>query len=214
LQRDLLLTARRPGQWINPLVFFVIVVALFPLGLEPGTQTLMQIGPGVIWVGALLATLLSLDGILRSDYQDGSLEQMLLSHQPLPLMCFARILAHWLTTGLPLIAVAPLLALLMQMPAQAIPVLMLTLLLGTPVLSLVGTIGVSLTVGLPRGGLLLALLILPLYTPVLIFASRAVNLAMAGLPFTANLYLLGALLALSLVLAPLAVAAGLRISLS
>lgn len=209
-----MLTIRSPSQWINPLVFFVLVVALFPLGLEPSPATLLQIGPGVIWVAALLATLLSLDAVFRSDYQDGSLEQLALSHHPLPLLCLAKMLAHWLTTGLPLVLAAPLLAQLMQLPPSALPVLVLGLLLGTPVLSLVGSIGVSLTVALPRGGMLLALLILPLYTPVLIFASRAVNQAAAGLPYAANLYLLGALLVVSLVLAPLAVAAGLRISLS
>ena len=167
----------------------------------------------IIWVSALLATLLSLDGMFRSDFEDGSLEQMLLSPQPLALLALAKVVAHWLVTGLPLIVSAPLLGVLLSMPADVMGVLLLTLLLGTPVLSLIGAIGVALTVALRRGGALLALLVMPLYVPVLIFGAQAVSAAGMGLSVSGQLYVLGALLALAASLAPLAIAAALRISL-
>ncbi|MCU7856722.1 MAG: heme exporter protein CcmB, partial [Candidatus Thiodiazotropha sp. (ex Lucinoma borealis)] len=172
------------------------------------------VGPGVIWVAALLAALLSLDSMFRSDYDDGSLEQFMLSAHPVSILVLAKILAHWLVTGLPLFIVAPLLAVLLNIPASAIPTLMLTLILGTPVLSLIGSVGVALTVGLRRGGVILSILVLPLYVPVLIFATDAVKTAIVGIPTTAQLSILSAMLVGSLVLAPMATAASLRISLS
>ncbi len=214
LRRDLLLTARRSGDWVNPLLFFLIVVSLFPLSVGPVPDLLARIGPGVILVAALLATLLSLEGLFRSDFQDGSLEQLLVSPHPLGLLVTAKVVAHWLTTGLPLVLLSPLLAVMMQLPTAAVPIVMLTLMLTTPTLSLLGAIGVALTVGLPRGGLLLALLVLPLYVPVLIFAARAMELGVAELPIVGTLYLLGAILVMTATLAPFAIAAALRISLS
>ena len=213
LRRDLLLAARFRGEVVNPLIFFVLVASLFPLatGAEPGI--LRALAPGVIWVAALLATLLSLDQLFRSDYEDGSLEQLLLTPHPLAVLVLAKILAHWLVTGLPLLLIAPLLGIMLQLPDNAREALMLGLLLGTPVLSAVGSIGAALTVGLRRGGILLSLLILPLYIPVLIFAASAVDAAGAGLPVTGQMYLLAAMAVGALTLAPLATAAALRISL-
>jgi heme exporter protein B len=214
VRRDLLLAVRNRAEIANPLLFFVLVVSLFPLGVGPESAELRSLAPGVIWVAALLAALLSLDGIFRSDFEDGTLEQMLLSHHPVWVLVLAKIVAHWLVTGLPVILVSPVLGVLMFLPADSIGVLVLTLLLGTPFLSLVGAIGVALTVGLHRGGVLLSLLVIPLYVPVLIFSSNAVETAAVGIPITAQLYFLGALLAGALTLAPLATAAALRISLS
>ncbi len=214
LKRDLLLYYRHRAELLNPLLFFIIVVTLFPLGISPEVRILEIIAPGVIWVAALLAAMLSLDNLFRSDFEDGSLEQMALSPHALPLLVLAKVFAHWLVTGLPLLLLAPLLGVFLFLPQEATPALLLTLLLGTPVLSLIGAIGVALTVGLRRGGMLLSLLVLPLYIPVLIFAANAVNVAAAGFPITGQLYLLGALLSLSLTLAPFATAAALRISLS
>ncbi len=214
LRRDLLLAYRHRSQLANPLVFFTIVVTLFPLGISPEPGLLQTIAPGVIWVAALLAAMLSLEGVFRSDFDDGTLEQILLSPHPLSLVVLAKVIAHWLISGLPLLFLAPLLALLLHMDPNVMGVLLATLALGTPVLSLVGAIGVALTVGLRRGGVLLSLLVLPLYIPVLIFAAGAVGNAAAGLEVTGQLALLGALLALSVALAPLAAAAALRISLN
>ncbi len=213
LRRDLTLAYRHRAELINPLIFFVIVVSLFPLGIGPQPQTLQLLAPGVIWVAALLAAMLSLETMFRSDFSDGALEQMALSHHPLSLLVLAKVLAHWLVTGLPLIIAAPLLGVLLYLPSEAIGALVLTLALGTPILSLIGAIGVALTVGLRRGGMLLSLLVLPLYIPVLIFGANAVNAAAEGMAMLGQLYLLAALLALAVTLAPLAVAAALRISL-
>lgn len=213
LRRDLLLAYRHRAQLANPLLFFTIVASLFPLGLSPEKELLRTIAPGVIWVAALLAALLSLDGIFRSDFDDGSLEQLVLTPHPLSVLVLAKILAHWLVTGVPLLVLAPLLGVLLHLDPEALPVLVATLALGTPVLSLVGAIGVALTVALRRGGVLLSLLVLPLYIPVLIFAANAVTNAAAGLEITGQLAFLGALLALAVVLAPPAAAAALRISL-
>lgn len=212
LKRDLLLAARNRGDLANPLLFYVIAASLFALGVGPDQETLARMAPGVIWIAALLATLLSLDGLFRSDFDDGALEQLLVSRHPLPALVLAKTLAHWLVTGLPLIVVSPLLSVLMAVPGGAVWALCATLALGTPVLSLVGAIGVGLTVGLRRGGALLSLLVLPLYIPVLIFGASAVGAAAAGLPIAGHLYMLGAFLALALTLAPLAAAAALRIS--
>ena len=214
LKRDLLLAVRHRAEILNPLLFFVLVTSLFPLGIGAYPKLLQAIGPGVIWVAALLAALLSLDSIFRSDFEDGTLEQFLLSSHPVSILVLAKVLAHWLITGLPLLLVAPLLAILLGLPTEAIGTLLLTLLLGTPVLSLLGAVGVALTVGLRKGGMILSLLVLPLYVPLLIFAANAVDTAAAGLPVTAHISFISALLVLALSLSPLATAAALRISLS
>ncbi|MFI0416351.1 MAG: heme exporter protein CcmB [Candidatus Thiodiazotropha sp.] len=214
LKRDLVLAYRRRAELVNPMLFFILVTAMFPLGIGNDPKLIEAVGPGVIWVAALLAALLSLDSMFRSDYDDGSLEQFMLSAHPVSILVLAKILAHWLVTGLPLFIIAPLLAVLLHIPSSAVPTLMLTLLLGTPVLSLIGSVGVALTVGLRRGGMILSLLVLPLYVPVLIFATDAVKTAIVGIPTTAQLSILSAMLVGSLVLAPMATAASLRISLS
>ena len=214
LRRDLVLAVRRRAELANPLLFFVLVVALFPLALGAQPNLLQAMAPGVIWVAALLAALLSLDGIFRSDFEDGSLEQFLLTDQPLTLLVLAKVLAHWLVTGLPLLVIAPLLAMFLGLSEHALPVLALSLLLATPILSLIGAIGVALTVGLRRGGILLALLVIPLYIPVLIFASAAVERAATGLPVTAQLNILLAQLCLALVLTPLPTVAALKMSMN
>ncbi len=212
LRRQLLLAVRRPLEIGNPLLFFAMVVALFPLGLGPSPDTLAGFAPGVLWITALLSNLLTSDGVFRSDFEDGSLEQLLLAPQPLFLSVLAYIGAHWLTTGLLLAVVSPLFALMLNLPVQGIAALVASLLVGTAVLSLVGGIGAALTVGLKRGGMLISLLILPLYMPVLIFGSAAVQAAVGGLPVAPYLAILGAMLCLAIALAPLAMAAGLRIS--
>ena len=214
MKRDLLLAFRHRGELANPLLFFFMIVTLFPLGVSPDVVLLRKIAPGVIWIAALLAALFSLESLFRSDFEDGALEQMLLSPQPLSLLVLAKVLAHWLVSGLPMLLLAPLLGLLMAMPQAAIAALELTLAIGTPLLSLIGAIGVALTVGLRRGGVLLTLLIMPLYIPVLIFATNAVTAAAAGMPIAGQIYFLASLLVLALTLAPLAIAAALRISVS
>ena len=214
VHRDLLLAFRHRGELINPLLFFMIVVTLFPLGVSPEETLLRTLAPGVIWIAALLSALFSLESMFRSDFDDGALEQMALSPQPLPVLVLAKVLAHWLVSGLPMLMMAPLLALLLAMPGTGIQALELTLLVGTPLLSLIGSIGVALTVGMRRGGVLLTLLVLPLYVPILIFATNAVTAAVAGLPYDGQMYFLAALLALAMTLSPFATAAALRISLS
>nr|VFJ59656.1 MAG: heme exporter protein B [Candidatus Kentron sp. FW] len=213
-RRDLLLAMRRRNELLNPLLFFILVVALFAMGVraEEHGKVLSIMAPGVIWVAALLAALLSLEGMFRSDFEDGSLEQMLLSPFPTLLLVLAKVLAHWLTTGLPILILAPLLGILMSLPVNAMGTLIQTLLLGTPVLSLAGAIGVSLTVGLRRGGALLSLLVLPLYIPVLLFAAKAIADSALGLSVAFPLKILGAMLLLWLALAPVATAAALKIS--
>ena len=212
LARESRLLFRRPAELANPLVFFAIVIALFPLAVGPESQLLQTISPGLIWVAALLAVLLSLDGLFRSDFEDGSLEQWVVSPHPLALLVLAKVLAHWMFSGLALVLLAPLLGLMLGMPVSALPVLLMSLLLGTPVLSLLGAVGAALTVGLKRGGLLLALLILPLYIPVLILGSGALQAALQGLPTLGYLLWLSSLTALAVTLTPFAIAAGLRIS--
>jgi heme exporter protein B len=213
LRRDLLLAQRRRAEALNPLLFFLMVVTLIPLGVGPNPRLLAIMAPGVIWVAALLAGLLSLDAVFRSDFEDGSLDQLLVSPRPLPVLALAKVAVHWLVTGVPIILLSPLLAVFLNLPANAIPTLVITLALGTPVLSLIGGIGSALTVGLRRGGALLSLLVLPLLVPVLIFGATAVDAATAGLPVRGHILLLAALLVLSLSLAPLAMAAALRINL-
>lgn len=212
IRRDLLLAFRRRAELANPLLFFVMVVTLFPLAVGAQPNLLQAMAPGVIWVAALLAALLSLDNLFRSDFEDGSLEQLLLSPHSLSILVLGKILAHWLVTGLPLLLVAPLLALFLGLPQAAMGTLWLTLILATPLLSLIGAIGVSLTVGLRRGGMILSLLVLPLYVPVLIFASSAVDRAASGLPVSAQLNILAAMLFLALVLVPLPTTAALKMS--
>ncbi|MDH5407973.1 MAG: heme exporter protein CcmB [Gammaproteobacteria bacterium] len=213
LKRDLTLAYRTRAEIVNPLLFFIIVISLFPLAVSPDPKVLQQLAPGVIWVAALLATLLSLDSLFRSDFDDGALDQLLLSIHPTSVLVLAKVLAHWLVTGIPLLLLSPLLAVLLYLPSEATGTLFATLALGSPILSLIGAIGVALTIGLRRGGVLVSLLVLPLYIPVLIFAANAVSNAAAGVMVAGQLYFLGALLALSLTLAPLATAAALRISL-
>lgn len=213
-KRDLLLVLRHRSDAANPLLFFLMVASIFPLGIGPEADTLRQIAPGIVWIAALLATLLSLEAIFRSDFDDGSLEQLILSPHPLPVLVLAKTFAHWLATGLPLILLAPLLGLLFGISGWPLAILLFTLLLGTPALSLVGSIGVALTVGLRRGGLLLALLLLPLYVPILIFSAGAVEAAAQGLPVEGQLYLLSALLVLAATLSPIATSAALCIRMS
>ncbi|HHJ38347.1 MAG: heme transporter [Methylothermaceae bacteria B42] len=214
LRRDLLLAFRHRGELANPLLFFLMIVSLYPLGISPEPDLLRTIAPGAVWIAALLSALFSMENLFRSDFQDGTLEQITLSPQPLPLLLGAKILAHWLVSGLPMILMAPVLALLLSMPASATWTLVYTLALGTPLLSLIGAVGTALTLGLKRGGVLLTLLVMPLYIPILIFATNAVSAAAAGMPITGQLYFLAALLVLALTLSPLAIAAAVRISLS
>ena len=214
IRRDLVLALRRRSEMVNPLLFFILVITLFPLGIGAQPKLLQAIAPGIIWVSALLAAMLSLDSLFRSDFDDGSLEQILLSPHPTSVLVLGKIIAHWLVTGLPLLLVAPLLAVFLGMPDSALSVLLLTLLLGTPVLSLIGAIGVALTIGLRRGGMILSLLVLPLYVPVLIFAGNAVEMAGSGLPVDAQISILIAILLMALVLAPLPVAVALKMSIS
>lgn len=214
LRRDLLLAVRNRTEVANRLLFFLLVAAVFPLGLDVERSLLQAIGPSVVWVSALLATVLSVDTMFRSDFDDGSLEQMALGPQPLTVLVVAKVAAHWLVTGLPLVVMSPLLGLFFNLSGREIGVLAVTLLLGTPVLSLLGAVGVALTVGLRRGGVVLTLLVLPLYVPVLVFGANTVHLSGSGVDTTAPFYILGALLALAVTLAPPATAAALRISLN
>ena len=212
VRRQLLLAVRRPIDTLNPLLFFAMVATLFPLGLGPAPERLAAIASGVLWITALLANLLTSDSVFRSDFDDGSLEQLLLAPQPLYLSVLAYIGAHWLTTGLLLAVVSPVFALMLNLPVSAVGTLVASLLLGTGVLSLLGGVGAALTVGLKRGGMLISLLILPLYMPVLIFGNAAVQAAASGIAAGPYLAILGAMLCLAIALAPLAIAAGLRIS--
>ncbi len=213
LRRDLVLAFRRPGEWLQPLAFFVIVTMLFPLALNPEPALLRQIAPAALWVALLLASMLALDFLFREDGRDGTLEQFALSGQPFSALLLAKTATHWLHTGLPLVIAAPLAALSMSAPASAVPQVVASLLLGSLSLSLLGAIGAGLTLGLRRGGALLSLLLLPLSIPTLIFGARATQLAIMGESAAAPLYLLAALAVLALTLAPLAAAAAVRISL-
>jgi heme exporter protein B len=212
LKRELSLLLHRRQDIVTAVTFLVIVVTLFPLAISPEQTVLREIAPGVVWVAALLGTLLSLERLFGDDYRDGSLEQLLLLPVPLTLVVLAKLAAHWLATGLPLVLVSPLLGMQLGLGAAEIGLLFVTLLLGTPVLSLVGSIGAALTLGVRGGGALVVVLMVPLYVPVLILGAGAVAVAMEGASVQAHLSLMGALLALALPLAPWATAAALRIS--
>ena len=210
VRRDLRLALRQGSDSLMVVTFFVLTVVLFPFGIGPEAGILERVAAGILWVTALLASMLSLDRLFQADYEDGSLELLLLTPAAPVVLVLAKVLAHWLTTGLPLLAAAPLLAVLLHMNADGLGILLLTLLLGTPILSLVGAIGAALVLGARRGGVLVSLLILPLYIPVLIFGVGAIDAAVQGLPAAPHLLILGGLLAASLPLAPLAAAAALR----
>ncbi|TKB67534.1 MAG: heme exporter protein CcmB [Nitrospira sp.] len=213
VKRDLLLAMRRRSDAAMSVFFLVIVASLFPLGVGPEPAVLKTIGPGVLWVAALLACLLSLSRVFTADYVDGSLEQMVLVPQPLAVLVAGKVFAHWLISGLPVVLLSPLLGLQFGLDGEPLGVLALSLLLGTPTLSMIGAIGAALVLGVRGSGLLVALLVLPLYVPVLIFGAGAVTGSMAGVGGEANLSLLGASLVLSLFLAPWATAAAIRIAL-
>jgi len=202
---------RAPQELINPILFFVIVASLFPLAISPDANILRMIAPGVIWVAALLATLISLNRLFKSDYDDGSLEQLVISPNPLSILAVAKIVSHWLLTGLPLIIITPLIGIMYGLSWTGIYVMMLSLLIGTPILSFLGGIGSALTVGLRSSGVLLTLVVLPFYIPVLIFGAGAVAAAVSGLPYDGQLAILGAFLALTITLCPFAIAGSLRI---
>lgn len=211
--RDVLLAMRRRSDGATTLFFFVIVASLFPLGVGPDPKLLRDMAPGILWVGALLASMLSLGRLFAEDYADGSLEQLILAPEPLPLIVIGKVLAHWLVSGLPLVLISPVIALQFDLPPDAMGTLVWALLLGTPLLSLVGAIGAALTVGVRGGGVLVSLLVLPLYVPVLIFGAGAVDASAIGMSASGQLSILGALLLVGMALAPWATAAALRISL-
>lgn len=213
LLRDITLAMRRKADVLTSLFFFLIVVSLFPLGVGPEMETLRTIAPGVIWVAALLASMLSLGRLFSDDYQDGTLEQVLLLPQPLSILILSKVLAHWLLSGLPLVIFSPLLAMQLGLGGDAIVLLMITLIVGTPALSLIGAVGAALTIGVRGGGVLVSLLVLPLYIPILIFGAGAVETLSTGIGADAHLSILGAFLLLSLVFSPISIAAALRISL-
>ena len=211
--RDLKLAYRRWSEFANPLIFFVIVTSLFPLALSPGQGLLQSIGTGVLWVAALLSSLLALEGLFRGDFEDGSMEQILLSPAPFGIVVIAKIAAHWIVSGIPLILLVPVVALSFQLPAEALATLAAALLLATPTLSVLSAIGAALTVSLKSGGSIIGLLVLPLCSPMLIFGTRATDMAANGEPVAAPLYLLAALAVFAVSLGPLAVAAALRVGL-
>ena len=213
IKRELQIAMRKQAEILNPLWFFLIVITLFPLVIGPDPELLSRIAPGVAWVAALLSALLSFERLFRDDYIDGSLEQLMLTSQPLVLTALAKVLAHWLLTGLPLILLSPIAALLLSLEIPIWWALVLTLLLGTPVLSCLGAIGVALTVGLRKGGVWLSLLVVPLFIPVLIFSASVLDAAGLSLPYNGQLAILGAILAGVMTLSPFAIAAALRISL-
>ncbi len=213
-KKDCVLAFRQRSEIINPLLFFLIVITLFPLGIGPEPQLLARMAPGIIWVAALLSTMLGLDKMFREDFNDGSLEQLLLSPFPNTLIVFAKIAAHWTITGLPLIIMAPMFAMLLNLDSTAWNATILTLAIGTPLLSLIGAIGAALTVGLQKGGVLLSLLVLPLYIPVLIFATSAIDTSAMSLDYSGQLAILGAMLAVAIVSAPFAVSSALKVSVS
>lgn len=213
VSQDLKLAYRRRGEVATPLMFFILVTMLFPLGLSPQPELLQTIAPGVVWVAALLAALIGQQSLFKSDFDDGSLEQWLLVPAPLELLALGRVFSHWLVSGLPLVLLSPLMGLLMNYPSDAMPGLALSLLFGTAILSLLGAVGAALTVGLRQSGMLLPILVLPLAVPVLIFGAQAAALAAQGRDPSGALYLLAALLVLGITLVPFAIAAAIRVSL-
>ncbi len=213
LARDLKMALRNPSSFLNPLLFFVIAISLFPLAISPETHTLSNIGPGVIWVTCMLSVLLSLNALFHYDYDNGVLEQMVISPYSLSLMLLAKITAHWLLTGLPIILLSPLMGMVLFLDIDSIYILMLTLLIATPSLSLIGAIGASLIVGIKNSGMLLSLLILPLYIPILIFATSAVSQAQFDLSISGQLYFLVTILLISLMTSPFVSAIALKVSL-
>lgn len=212
IRRELVVAFRRKTDIFNPLWFFILVITLFPLSVGPDHHLLSRIAPGIIWVAALLSALLSLERMYKDDLQDGALEQLMMMPLPLPVGVFAKIVAHWLLTGVPLLIISPVLAILLSLNLDTWLAMVCTLLLGTPVLSFIGAIGVALTVGLNKGGVLLSLLVLPLYIPVLIFATSAMDVAAMGGEYAGQLAILAAMAVLTIVLAPLAISAALRVS--
>ena len=211
-KRDMLLAIRRRRELANPLVFFIMVVSMFPLGVTPDHAFLAELSAGVIWVTALLAALISMDSMFRSDYDDGSLEQLLLMPGSKVVLISAKIAAHWVSIGLPLVIIAPLMSFLLFLPPQALHSLIITLLISTPILSLLGAVGVALTLSLRGGGVLSSLLTLPFYVPVLIFSTMAINAAAVNQPVSGYYALLAAFLIVSILLVPFAVVAALRVS--
>ena len=213
ITRDVRLAFRQGGATMLVVVFFVLTITLFPLGVGPESALLRRIAPGVIWVAALLAAMLSLDRLFQVDFEDGSLDQLALAPLPLELVAAAKCIAHWLSTGLPLLVISPLLGVLLNLNGEAYGALLMAMAVGTPSLSLVGAIGAALTVGIRRGGVLLSLLVLPLYIPILIFGVGAIDAAVVGLGGSAHLFVLAAILAAALLLAPWAIAGALRLNL-
>ncbi|MBT3195388.1 MAG: heme exporter protein CcmB [Candidatus Ruthia sp.] len=213
LKRDLRVAIRNPSSVLNPLLFFIISVSLFPLAISPEASVLKEIAAGIIWVASMLAVLLSLNALFHHDFENGVLEQMVTSHHSLPLLILSKITAHWILTGIPIILLSPLLGLFLFLDSESVKVLMLTLLLATPSLSLIGAIGASLIVGIKNSGMLLSLLILPLYIPILIFASSAVSQAQFGLDITGQLYFLATILVVSIMAIPFVSSIALKISL-
>ncbi|NVK55663.1 MAG: heme exporter protein CcmB [Alteromonadaceae bacterium] len=211
-KRDIALAFRQRSELAQPLMFLLMVITLFPLGIGPGPVILQKIGPGVIWIAAILSSLLAMDRMFRDDFWDGSLEQYMLSGQPLWAVTAVKVAVHWLVSFIPLAVFSPLLALFLNLTMEMYVALMLSLLLGTPLLSLVGAIAVGLTVGLQRGGVLLALLLIPVFIPLLIFATSAVDSAALQLPYRAQLAIIGAMLLVAMATAPLAIAYALRVS--
>jgi len=211
--RDLMLAWRRRSDMLSTVFFFVMVVSLFPLGIGPEMQLLRSIAPGVVWVAALLASMLSLGRVFANDYQDGTLEQLLLTPQPLYLVVIGKVIAHWLVAEIPLVVIAPLVGVQFDLSRNTLWILFLSLLLGTPILSLIGSVGAALTLGLRGGGVLISILILPLYIPALIFGAGAVEASIIGMSPAPHIYLLGAFAIVSLLFSPWATAAALRISL-
>lgn len=210
--RELQLAYRRRADLANPLFFFLIVVSLFPIGVTPDLQKLAEMAPGVLWVAALLAALLSLDIMFKHDFEDGSLEQLLLSAVPAQLLVLCKIISHWLVTGLPLVLLSPLLSIMLALPSHAIPMLMLTLSLGTFTLSLIGSVGAALTVSLRKGGLLLTVLIMPMFVPVIIFGTSAIQSIAIGQPWASQVAFLAAISFAAFALTPWLTVAALHIA--
>ncbi|WP_409423613.1 heme exporter protein CcmB [Pseudoalteromonas sp. RW-H-Ap-1] len=212
--KDVKLAFRQRAEIVNPILFFLIVISLFPLAIGPEPGLLSRMAPGIIWVAALLSTMLGLDKLFRDDYNDGSLEQLIASSYPLSLTVLGKVAAHWVITGLPLVFMTPLFALLLNLETTALMATLLTLLLGTPLLSFIGAIGAGLTVGLQKGGILMSLLVLPLYIPVLIFATSAIDTSSMSLDYSGQLAILGAMLVIAIISAPIAISSALKVSVS